>query len=65
PDASKALRQFSSVNTSKNASLKAGRKPSLLIWKTRRRAKSRTRWEYLRFNGKKQTTSSGWSICDE
>ncbi|KAF2834588.1 hypothetical protein M501DRAFT_943910, partial [Patellaria atrata CBS 101060] len=55
----------SSVNTSKNASLKAGRKPSLLIWKTRRRAKSRTRWEYLRFNGEKQTTSSGWSICDE
>jgi hypothetical protein len=31
PDALKALRQLSSVNTSKNACLKAGRKPSLLI----------------------------------
>jgi hypothetical protein len=31
PAASKALRQFSVVNTSKNASLKAGRKPSLLM----------------------------------
>jgi hypothetical protein len=43
PDALKAFRQLTSVNTSKNASLKAGRKPSLLIWKTRRRAKSLTR----------------------
>ena len=31
PDASKAFLQFSVVNTSKNASLKAGKKPSLLI----------------------------------
>lgn len=31
PNTLKALRQFSSVNTSKNASLKARRKPSLLI----------------------------------
>ncbi|EFQ95086.1 hypothetical protein PTT_07014 [Pyrenophora teres f. teres 0-1] len=59
PDASKAFRQLASVNTSKNASLKAGRKPCSLMWKTRRHAKSLTRWEYLRFNGGKQTTSSG------
>jgi hypothetical protein len=31
PDALKALRQIASVNTSKNASLKAGTKPSLLM----------------------------------
>ncbi|KAF1354156.1 hypothetical protein EJ07DRAFT_134101, partial [Lizonia empirigonia] len=65
PEASKALRQFSSVNTLRNASLKAGRKPSLLMWKKRWRAKSQTRWLYLRFNGEKQTTSSGWRMCDK
>ena len=32
PDALKAFLQLSYVNTSKNACLKAGRKPSLLIW---------------------------------
>jgi hypothetical protein len=31
PNASKAFRQLASINTLKNASLKAGRKPSLLI----------------------------------
>jgi hypothetical protein len=31
PNALKVFRQLTSVNTSKNASLKAGRKPSLLI----------------------------------
>jgi hypothetical protein len=57
-DASKALRQFASVKTSKIVSLKAGRKPSVLMWKTRLCAKSLTQWEYLHFNGKKQTMST-------
>jgi hypothetical protein len=34
PNASQALGQFSFVNKSKNASLMAGRRPSLLTWKT-------------------------------
>ena len=38
PEASKAFWHVCSVNTSKNASLKAGRNVSLSIWKTRRRA---------------------------
>jgi hypothetical protein len=56
--ASKAFLQFFFIDTSKNAFLKAGRKPFLLMWKMHQHAKSLMRWEYLRFNSKKQTMSS-------
>ncbi|KAF2854071.1 hypothetical protein T440DRAFT_388755, partial [Plenodomus tracheiphilus IPT5] len=57
--------QLSSANSLKNAYLTARRKPFLLMWETRWRAKSWTRWEYLHFNGEMHSTSSGSSICDE
>jgi hypothetical protein len=56
PNTLKAFQHLASVKTLKTAYLKADRKPSLLIWKTCQRAKSLTRWKYLRFTGKKQTT---------
>lgn len=65
PAALTAFLQFSSVKTLKNASLKAGRKPFLLMWKTSWRAKSLMHWEYFYFSGKKQITLSGWRMCND
>jgi hypothetical protein len=56
---------FAGVNILLKVDLKAGRKVSLLIWWMRLRAKAEIASLYLRFNGEKQATLSGWSRWDE
>ena len=64
-DTLKAFLQLLYINILKNACLKAGRKPSLLIQQTCLRAKSCMHYKYFIFNSKKYTISSGYSICDK
>jgi hypothetical protein len=65
PAPQKPARIVAGVNVYSKATLKAGKKISLLTWLMRLRAKAEIASPYLSFNGEKQATSSGWSRWDE